>query len=93
MLNGDKMHHSTTPILVAALLSTGLGVDGRSLWSSQPATHGAQSSDEYILKTAYPIGNGRLGGMVTILFHFILMLTMISYAIWSSWQGVACHEY
>lgn len=35
---------------------------GRSLWASTPATHGNRESDDYVLKTTYPLGNGRLGG-------------------------------
>ena len=34
----------------------------RSLWSSKPATHAYRASDDYLLKTAYPVGNGKLGG-------------------------------
>ncbi|KXJ93454.1 Six-hairpin glycosidase-like protein [Microdochium bolleyi] len=33
----------------------------RSLWSSKPADSGPRNSGEYILKSAYPLGNGRLG--------------------------------
>lgn len=35
---------------------------GRSLWSSRPASYGDRSTDDYILKSAYPLGNGKLGG-------------------------------
>lgn len=35
---------------------------GRSFWSSTPAGYGSQIADDYVLKTAYPLGNGRLGG-------------------------------
>lgn len=35
---------------------------GRSFWSSDPASHGNRESDDYVLKTTYPLGNGRLGG-------------------------------
>lgn len=34
----------------------------RSFWSSSPATYGSKDKDSYLLKTGYPIGNGRLGG-------------------------------
>lgn len=39
--------------------------EARSLWSTRPATHGFRGShdDGYILKTAYLLGNGRLGAM------------------------------
>lgn len=37
-------------------------VTGRSLSSTVPATHGTRSSDIYLLKKAYPVGNGKLGG-------------------------------
>lgn len=33
---------------------------GKLLWSSTPATYG--EGDEYILKTGYLVGNGKLGG-------------------------------
>ncbi|CAH0024805.1 unnamed protein product [Clonostachys rhizophaga] len=36
---------------------------GRSFWSSTPAGYGSQLADDYVLKTAYPLGNGRLGAM------------------------------
>ena len=52
------MHFST--IVGTALLLA--GVEARLLWSSKPATFGPQSSDEYIIKTTFPVGNGRLGG-------------------------------
>ncbi|RYP93568.1 hypothetical protein DL770_000310 [Monosporascus sp. CRB-9-2] len=35
----------------------------RSLWSSIPAAFGPQDSDDWILKTGYPVGNGRLGAI------------------------------
>ncbi|KAH9909509.1 Six-hairpin glycosidase-like protein [Xylariomycetidae sp. FL2044] len=35
----------------------------RAFWSSSPATLGSQDGDDYILKTGYPVGNGRLGAM------------------------------
>ncbi|KAK3322900.1 Six-hairpin glycosidase-like protein [Apodospora peruviana] len=41
-------------------------VEGKSLWSSVPASHGSRNSpdkENYILKTAYPLGNGKLGAM------------------------------
>ncbi|KAM9876255.1 glycoside hydrolase family 95 protein [Verticillium dahliae] len=38
-------------------------VTGRSLSSTVPATHGTRSSDIYLLKKAYPVGNGKLGAM------------------------------
>lgn len=47
-------------LLAAALLVT--GTEARSLWSPKPATYGAPTSDEFIIKTTYPLGNGRLGG-------------------------------
>ncbi|KAJ0299067.1 hypothetical protein COL5a_007575 [Colletotrichum fioriniae] len=37
--------------------------EARSLWSSIPATYGDSSSDTYLLKTGYPIGNGKLGAI------------------------------
>lgn len=44
------------------LLATAGSALARSLWSSSPATYGPKDSDGYILKTGYPLGNGRLGG-------------------------------
>ncbi|KAI1176086.1 Six-hairpin glycosidase-like protein [Nemania sp. FL0916] len=35
--------------------------DAKSLWSTTPAGYGPDDSDDYILKSGYPIGNGRLG--------------------------------
>jgi hypothetical protein len=57
---GDSINFKKT-IAVALLQVATLG-SARSLWSAQPATYAPQSSDETILKTTYPIGNGRLGG-------------------------------
>ncbi|KXH62982.1 hypothetical protein CSAL01_08990 [Colletotrichum salicis] len=37
--------------------------EARSLWSSIPATYGDSSSDTYLLKTGYPVGNGKLGAI------------------------------
>lgn len=45
--------------LVAFVCSVQLTA-GKSLWSSVPATYG--DDDEYILKTGYLLGNGKLGG-------------------------------
>ncbi|KAI1348385.1 Six-hairpin glycosidase-like protein [Xylaria sp. FL0043] len=35
--------------------------DAKSLWSRSPAGYGPDDSDNYILKTGYPVGNGKLG--------------------------------
>ncbi|KAI0965276.1 Six-hairpin glycosidase-like protein [Xylaria arbuscula] len=35
--------------------------DAKSLWSTSPAGYGPNDSDNYILKTGYPVGNGKLG--------------------------------
>ncbi|KAH7033636.1 Six-hairpin glycosidase-like protein [Microdochium trichocladiopsis] len=45
-------------ITIAALAAS---AHARTLWSSKPADAGPRSGQEYILKTAYPLGNGRLG--------------------------------
>ncbi|KAK5994089.1 Alpha-fucosidase A [Cladobotryum mycophilum] len=37
--------------------------EARSFWASAPATYGSQNTDQYMLKTAYPVGNGRLGAV------------------------------
>jgi alpha-L-fucosidase 2 len=36
--------------------------EAKALWSSVPAAYGPQSSNDYILMTGYPLGNGKLGG-------------------------------
>ena len=54
-----NMTKSTWGILLLGGLNL---VHGRSLWSSALATHGSKDNDEYILKTTYPLGNGKLGG-------------------------------
>lgn len=46
-----------------SLLTLALGPSlpaGKSLWSTSPATYG--EGDDYILKTGYLLGNGKLGG-------------------------------
>ncbi|KAI3330557.1 Six-hairpin glycosidase-like protein [Ustulina deusta] len=35
--------------------------DAKSLWSRSPAGYGPDDSDNYLLKTGYPVGNGKLG--------------------------------
>ncbi|KAK1635000.1 Six-hairpin glycosidase-like protein [Colletotrichum phormii] len=37
--------------------------EARSLWSSTPAAYGDSSSDTYLLKTGYLVGNGKLGAI------------------------------
>ncbi|KAH0429370.1 hypothetical protein CcaCcLH18_08492 [Colletotrichum camelliae] len=37
--------------------------EARSFWSSVPATFGDRDGDGYILKTGYPVGNGKLGAI------------------------------
>lgn len=49
--------------LVFALLARIiLPARAKSLWSKVPATYGSSNNDDYILKTGYLIGNGKLGG-------------------------------
>lgn len=88
------MYQFKKSFLVAALLSTGLGVDARSLWSSHPATHGPKSSDDYILKTSYPIGNGRLGGILDVRFgvFFVADMYSLSHAFWPARERVVGNE-
>ncbi|KAI1816661.1 glycoside hydrolase family 95 protein [Poronia punctata] len=38
-------------------------VNAKTLWSKTPATFGPRDSEEYLLKTGYPIGNGKLGAI------------------------------
>ncbi|KAF6786806.1 glycoside hydrolase family 95 protein [Colletotrichum sojae] len=45
------------------LLSTAALCEARSFWSSKPATFGDRDGDEYLLKTGYPVGNGKLGAI------------------------------
>ncbi|KAL1861432.1 hypothetical protein VTK73DRAFT_7114 [Phialemonium thermophilum] len=64
----DEPQYATTMRSAVALsvFSALLGADStqaKSLWSSKPATFGPQSSDDYILKTGYPVGNGKLGAI------------------------------
>ncbi|KAI2633957.1 glycoside hydrolase family 95 protein [Xylaria nigripes] len=35
--------------------------EAKSFWSTKPAGYGPDDSDNYILKTGYPVGNGKLG--------------------------------
>ncbi|KAI1822996.1 Six-hairpin glycosidase-like protein [Xylaria intraflava] len=35
--------------------------EAKSLWSTKPGAYGPSDSDDYILKSGYPIGNGKLG--------------------------------
>jgi alpha-L-fucosidase 2 len=43
-------------------------VSAKELWSSKPASYTKQGSAEYLLRTGYPVGNGKLGGEA---FHLI----------------------
>lgn len=50
-------------LTLSTLLMTAVSVgSAKSLWSSTPATYGSTDDDDYILKTGYLIGNGKLGG-------------------------------
>ncbi|KAL4929709.1 glycoside hydrolase family 95 protein [Aspergillus undulatus] len=50
------------PVLFLAATATTFGLStGRALRSSSPATYGTTEDDNYILKTGYLIGNGKLG--------------------------------
>jgi alpha-L-fucosidase 2 len=53
------MHLATFSLIAAAMT---VGADARELWSSQPAGYAQMRSSQYILKTGYPVGNGKLGG-------------------------------
>ncbi|RYC65718.1 hypothetical protein CHU98_g523 [Xylaria longipes] len=37
--------------------------EAKSLWSRSPAEYGSDDSDNYMLKTGYPVGNGKLGAI------------------------------
>ncbi|KAI1165183.1 glycoside hydrolase family 95 protein [Nemania serpens] len=48
--------------ITAAIISGCLTFSNtKSLWSRKPAGYGPDDSDSYLLKTGYPIGNGKLG--------------------------------
>ncbi|KAI1108548.1 glycoside hydrolase family 95 protein [Nemania sp. NC0429] len=49
-------------LITTAIVGGGLTLSSaKSLWSRQPAGYGPDDSDTYLLKTGYPIGNGKLG--------------------------------
>ncbi|KAK5630894.1 hypothetical protein RRF57_006609 [Xylaria bambusicola] len=49
-------------LATAVIAGSYLGLsDAKSLWSRSPAKYGPDDSDNYILKTGYPVGNGKLG--------------------------------
>ncbi|KAF3763822.1 family 95 glycoside hydrolase [Cryphonectria parasitica EP155] len=50
-------------ILLALLISGVPLTVAASLWSSSPATYGSSDNDDYILKTGYALGNGKLGAI------------------------------
>jgi hypothetical protein len=52
----------TSLLSLLALAASLTLAEAKALWASTPATHGDQSSESYILKTGYPVGNGKLGG-------------------------------
>jgi hypothetical protein len=50
-------------LLTAAAIGSCLSFsDAKFLWAKSPATYGPSDSDTYLLKTGYPVGNGKLGG-------------------------------
>lgn len=58
-----KDYYSMLPErIILVLVGASQVIAGKSLWSSVPATFGTTSNDEYVLKTGYPLGNGKLGG-------------------------------
>ena len=75
------------PLSVFCFLATLSVAMARALWSTQPALQ----SD--LLRQAYPVGNGRLGGMVTSTYNEDSNLMMSSYAVWSSRSGKGQLEY
>ncbi|KAI1435950.1 glycoside hydrolase family 95 protein [Xylaria sp. CBS 124048] len=48
-------------LLAAIVIGSASSLSTRSLWSTKPAGYGPIDSDEYLLKTGYLIGNGKLG--------------------------------
>lgn len=50
--------------LTAALASLDV-VAAKELWSTNPAGYAPMRDANYILKTGYPVGNGKLGGTIT----------------------------
>lgn len=49
----------------------------RTFWSSVPASFGPQDSDDWILKTGYPLGNGRLGGTQFLSIYITLLVSLL----------------
>lgn len=66
-----SMHTSVSYLTILGFWTA--AVQARSLWSSIPAAFGPKESDDWIMKTAYPIGNGRLGGTYSIMQLPILL--------------------
>ncbi|OLN97405.1 Alpha-fucosidase A [Colletotrichum chlorophyti] len=52
-----------TSTLWAIICAAFVPCEARSLWSSVPAAFGDRDGDDYVLKTGYPIGNGKLGAI------------------------------
>lgn len=63
---GERVQLSSgmKPIFIlAVIIGSYLGLsDAKSFWSKSPAGYGPDDSDNYVLKTGYPVGNGKLGG-------------------------------
>jgi hypothetical protein len=72
--------------------SCALGVGAKKLWANEPA------AQDNIIMTAYPVGNGKLGGkcsQVQYVFKFSLNLDtddMLSTSPWNRWRRYCCSE-
>ncbi|KAI0531756.1 Six-hairpin glycosidase-like protein [Xylaria digitata] len=58
-----QLHSRMKSTLIAAATVGGFLrlSNAKSLWSMSPAGYGPDNSDNYLLKTGYPVGNGKLG--------------------------------
>lgn len=77
----------TIVAVIAVIISiAGLEVEAKTIWSHSPVSSGR------IIRDAFPIGNGRLGGRLMLQFdrrHW----PRYSYAFWSTWPGKVEYEY
>ncbi|KAH7137768.1 Six-hairpin glycosidase-like protein [Dactylonectria macrodidyma] len=49
--------------MVLAVLAFVASADAKELWSSKPAGYASMRSSQYLLKTGFPVGNGKLGAI------------------------------
>lgn len=59
------MYTMASGLSALPLLSLITLAEARSFWASSPATFNTdQSTDENLIKSGYPLGNGKLGGII-----------------------------